>query len=235
MVRKMKMEDTRKYVAELVGTAALVFMGCGSAVIAGQRIGYLGISFAFGLTVLAMVYAIGNISGCHINPAITVAMLVTGKIKAKDAAAYIIAQCVGAIIGAGILLIVARGLPTYSIAASGLGQNGYGLKSPGGYSMLASFIAEVVLTALFLFVIFGSTSKNAPQGFAGISIGLTLVLIHIVGIPITGTSVNPARSLGPAVFVQGEALTQLWLFWAAPIIGAVIAALAWKFLFEQKS
>jgi aquaporin Z len=237
----MKMEDTRKYVAELVGTAALVFMGCGSAVIAGQRIGYLGISFAFGLTVLAMVYAIGNISGCHINPAITVAMLVTGKIKAKDAAAYIIAQCVGAILGAGILLLIARGLPSYSIAADGLGQNGYELQSPSallgypGYSMLASFIAEVVLTALFLFVIFGSTSKNAPQGFAGISIGLTLVLIHIVGIPITGTSVNPARSLGPAVFVQGEALTQLWLFWAAPIIGAVIAALAWKFLFEQKS
>jgi aquaporin Z len=231
----MEMNDMRKYVAELVGTAALVFMGCGSAVIAGQRIGYLGISFAFGLTVLAMVYAIGNISGCHINPAITVAMLVAGKIKSKDAVAYIIAQCVGAIIGAGILLIVARGLPSYSIATSGLGQNGYGSKSPAGYSMLASFIAEVVLTALFLFVIFGSTSKNAPQGFAGISIGLTLVLIHIVGIPITGTSVNPARSLGPAVFVQGEALTQLWLFWAAPIIGAVIAALAWKFLFEQKS
>ena len=231
----MGMNDMRKYVAELVGTAALVFMGCGSAVIAGQRIGYLGISFAFGLTVLAMVYAIGNISGCHINPAITVAMLVTGKIKSKDAVAYIIAQCVGAIIGAGILLIVARGLPTYSTAISGLGQNGYGSKSPGGYSMLASFIAEIVLTALFLFVIFGSTSKSAPQGFAGISIGLTLVLIHIVGIPITGTSVNPARSLGPAVFVQGEALTQLWLFWAAPIIGAIIAALAWKFLFEQKS
>ena len=231
----MKMEDTRKYVAELIGTAALVFVGCGSAVIAGQRIGYLGISFAFGLTVLAMVYAIGNISGCHINPAITVAMFVAGKIKSKDAVAYIIAQCVGAIIGAGILLIVARGLPTYSIAASGLGQNGYELKSPAGYSMLASFIAEVALTTLFLFVIFGSTSKNAPQGFAGISIGLTLVLIHIVGIPVTGTSVNPARSLGPAVFVQGEALTQLWLFWAAPIIGAVIAALAWKFLFEQKS
>ena len=228
------MNDIRKYVAELVGTAALVFIGCGSAVIAGQRIGYLGISFAFGLTVLAMVYAIGNISGCHINPAITIAMFVAGKIKARDAAAYIIAQCVGAIIGAGILLLIARGLSTYSIAVNGLGQNGYGLESPAGYSMLASFIAEVVLTALFLFVIFGSTSKDAPQGFAGISIGLTLVLIHIVGIPITGTSVNPARSLGPAVFVQGEALTQLWLFWVAPIIGAVIAALAWKYLFEQK-
>ncbi len=230
----MGMDDMRKYMAELVGTAALVFMGCGSAVIAGQRIGYLGISFAFGLTVLAMFYSIGGISGCHINPAITVAMLVTGKIKAKDALAYIIAQCVGAIIAAGVLLIIARGLPSYSIAVSGLGQNGYGAISPSGYSLLACFIAEVVLTALFLFVIFGSTSKSAPQGFAGISIGLSLVLIHLVGIPITGTSVNPARSLGPAVFVQGEALTQLWLFWVAPIIGAVIAALAWKFLFEQK-
>ena len=167
-------------------------------------------------------------------------MFIAGKTKAKDAVAYIIAQCIGAIIGAGILLIVARGLPTYSTAENGLGQNGYGLQSPSasagveGYSMLACFVAEVVLTALFLFVIFGSTSKNAPQGFAGISIGLTLVLIHIVGIPITGTSVNPARSLGPAVFMRGEALTQLWLFWAAPIIGAIVAALAWKYLFEQK-
>jgi aquaporin Z len=224
----------RKYVAELIGTAVLVLMGTGSAVIAGQRVGYLGISFAFGLAVLVMVYAIGNISGCHINPAITVSMLVAGKIKAKDAVAYIIAQCVGAVIASGILLIIARGLPTYSIAANGLGQNGYDAQSPAGYSLLSALIAEIVLTALFLFVIFGSTSKNAPQGFAGISIGLSLTLIHIVGIPITGTSVNPARSLGPAVFVQGAALTQLWLFWVAPIIGGIIAAIAWKYLFEPK-
>jgi aquaporin Z len=209
-------------------------MGTGSAVIAGQRVGYLGISFAFGLSVLVMVYAIGNISGCHINPAITVSMLVAGKIKAKDAVAYIIAQCVGAVIASGILLIVARGLPTYSIAVNGLGQNGYEAESPAGYSLLSCLIAEIVLTALFLFVIFGSTSKNAPQGFAGISIGLSLTLIHIVGIPITGTSVNPARSLGPAVFVQGAALTQLWLFWVAPIIGGIIAAVVWKYLFEPK-
>jgi len=231
---KMEMNDVRKYAAELIGTFALVLIGCGSAVIAGQQIGFLGISFAFGLTVLAMIYAIGNISGCHINPAITIAMLVAGKIKSRDAVVYIIVQSVGAIIAAGILLAIATGRAGYSLAANGLGQNGYGVQSPGGYSFVACFIAEVVLTALFLFVIFGSTSKNAPAGFAGISIGLSLVLIHLVGIPITGTSVNPARSLGPAVFVRGEALSQLWLFWVAPIIGGVLAALTWKYIFEQK-
>lgn len=229
---KMEMNDLRKYAAELIGTFALVLIGCGSAVIAGQYIGFLGISFAFGLTVLAMVYAIGNISGCHINPAITIAMLVAGKIKSRDAAVYIIVQSVGAIIAAGILLVIATGRAGYSLAVNGLGQNSYG--SLGGYSLVAGFIAEVVLTALFLFVIFGSTSKNAPAGFAGISIGLSLVLIHLVGIPITGTSVNPARSLGPAIFVRGEALSQLWLFWVAPILGGVLAALAWKYIFEQK-
>jgi len=231
---KMEMNDVRKYAAELIGTFALVLIGCGSAVIAGQQIGFLGISFAFGLTVLAMVYAIGNISGCHINPAITIAMLVAGKIKLRDAVIYIIVQCVGAIIASGVLWAIATGRTGYSLAVNGLGQNGYGSQSPGGYSLAACFIAEVVLTALFLFVIFGSTSKNAPAGFAGISIGLSLVLIHLVGIPITGTSVNPARSLGPAVFVLGEALSQLWLFWVAPIIGGVLAALAWKYIFEQK-
>jgi len=230
----MEMNSVRKYAAELIGTCALVLVGCGSAVIAGQYIGFLGISFAFGLTVLAMVYAIGNISGCHINPAITIAMFVAGKIKSRDTVAYIIVQCVGAIIAAGILLAIASGREGYSLAVNGLGQNGYGSGSPRGYSLVACFIAEVVLTALFLFVIFGSTSKNAPEGFAGISIGLSLVLIHLVGIPITGTSVNPARSLGPAIFVQGEALSQLWLFWVAPIIGAILAALVWKYLFEQK-
>lgn len=226
--------SVKKYAAELIGTFALVFVGCGSAVIAGQYIGFLGISFAFGLTVLAMVYAIGHISGCHINPAITVAMLVGGKIKAKDAVFYIVFQCVGAIIAAGLLFMIASGQAGYSLAADGLGQNGYGLQSPGGYSLIACFAAEVVLTALFLFVIFGSTSKNAPSGFAGISIGFSLVLIHIVGIPITGTSVNPARSLGPALFVGGEAISQLWLFWAAPIIGGIIAAVIWRFIFEKK-
>jgi aquaporin Z len=230
----MKGDDCKKYAAELIGTAALVLIGCGSAVIAGQHVGFLGIAFAFGLTVLVMVYAIGNISGCHINPAITVAMLVAGKIKGKDAIAYIIAQCIGAIIGAGILLAIAKGLPGYSLADNGLGQNGFGAQSPAGYAMWACFVAELVLTALFLFVIFGSTSEKAPKGFAGISIGFTLVLIHIVGIPITGTSVNPARSLGPAVFVGGDALPQLWLFWVAPLVGGILAAIIWKYAFAQK-
>jgi aquaporin Z len=224
----------KKYFAELIGTLALVLIGCGSAVIAGSYISVVGISFAFGLTVLAMVYAIGNISGCHINPAITIAMWVADKIKGKDAIFYVIAQCIGGIIGAGILWAIASGNTNFSLAASGLGQNGYGVHSPAGYSLVACFIAEVVLTALFLFVIFGSTHKDAPKGFAGLSIGFTLVLIHLVGIPITGTSVNPARSLGPAVFVGGAALSQLWLFIVAPIIGGVIAAIIWKYGFEER-
>jgi len=230
----MEIAASKKYLAELVGTFALVFIGCGSAVIAGEDIGFLGISLAFGLTVLAMVYAIGPISGCHINPAITIAMFVARKVNLKDALGYIGAQCVGAIIAAAILLAVANGLDAYSLDVNGLGQNGYGSESPAGYDWGSGFIAEMVLTALFLLVIFGSTSNKAPKGFAGLAIGLSLVLIHLVGIPITGTSVNPARSLGPAVFVGGEALTQLWLFWVAPIIGGVMAAIGWKYLFEQK-
>ena len=230
----MKGDDCKKYAAELIGTAALVLIGCGSAAIAGQYIGYAGIAFAFGLTVLVMVYAVGNISGCHINPAITVAMLVAGKIKGKDAILYIVSQCIGAIIGAGILLAIAKGLPGYATAVNGLGQNGYGDQSPAGYAMWACFVAELVLTALFLFVIFGSLSEKAPKGFAGISIGFTLVLIHLVAIPITGTSVNPARSLGPAVFVGGDALPQLWLFWVAPLVGGILAAIIWKYAFAQK-
>ena len=224
----------KKYLAELVGTFALVLVGCGSAVIAGQQIGFLGISFAFGLTVLAMVYAIGSISGCHINPAISVAMLVAGKMKWKDTLLYVVFQCIGAIIAAGILLLIAKGLSGYSVAANGLGQNGYGANSPSGYSLLSCFCAELVLTALFLFVIFGSTSKDAPKGFAGVAIGLSLVLIHLVGIPITGTSVNPARSLGPAVFAGSAAISQLWLFWIAPILGGILAAIIWKYGFERE-
>jgi aquaporin Z len=223
----------KKYIAELIGTFALVLVGCGSAVIAGQHIGFLGIAFAFGLTVLAMVYAIGSISGCHINPAISDAMLTAGKMHWKDTIFYIIAQCIGAIIAAGIILAIAKGQPGYSLAANGLGQNGFGAHSPDGYSLAACFLAEVVLTALFLFVIFGSISKEAPKGFAGLSIGLSLVLIHLVGIPITGTSVNPARSLGPALFVGGAALSQLWLFWVAPLVGGIIAAILWKYVFEK--
>ncbi|PIP09100.1 MAG: aquaporin Z [Syntrophobacteraceae bacterium CG23_combo_of_CG06-09_8_20_14_all_50_8] len=228
------MKDSKKYLAELLGTFALVFIGCGSAVIAGKQIGFLGISFAFGLTVLAMVYAIGSISGCHINPAITISMFVGGKINLKDAAGYIISQCVGAVLASSILLVIASGLSGYSLLANGLGQNGYGIHSPMGYSLSACFWAEVVLTAIFLFVIFGSTSKDAPKGFAGISIGLSLVLIHLLGIPITGTSVNPARSLGPALLVGGDALGQLWLFWVAPIIGGIISALIWRYMLEPE-
>jgi aquaporin Z len=225
----------KKYTAELIGTFALVLIGCGSAVIAGSHITFMGISFAFGLVVLAMVYAIGSISGCHINPAITIAMLVARKINGKDAVVYIIAQCIGAIIAGAVLLAIASGLPGYSVAVNGLGQNGYGVHSPGQYDMLSGFIAEVVLTFIFLFVIFGATHRDAPKGFAGIAIGLTLVFIHLVGIPITGTSVNPARSLGPAIFAGPEALGQLWLFIVAPIIGGILAAIIWKSVFEGKT
>jgi aquaporin Z len=229
----VKNEDIKKYLAELIGTLVLVLIGCGSAAIAGSFIGFTGISFAFGLAVLAMVYAIGKISGCHINPAISIAMLVAGKMKGKDTIFYIIAQCIGAVIGAGILLAILTGNPDFKLAENGLGQNGYGSQSPAGFPLLSCLIAEIVLTAIFLLVIFGSTSKKAPEGFAGISIGFSLVFIHLVGIPITGTSVNPARSLGPAVFVGGEALGQLWLFWIAPIIGGIIAALIWKYAFDK--
>jgi aquaporin Z len=224
----------KKYFAELIGTAALVLIGCGSAVIAGPHISYTGIAFAFGLTVLALVYAIGPISGCHINPAITVAMWVAKKINGKDAISYILFQLIGGILGAGILWLIARGFPGYSLANVGLGQNGYAQHSPGGFNLLSCFIAEVVFTALFLFVIFGATHKDAPKGFAGIAIGFTLVLIHLVGIPIDGTSVNPARSLGPAIIARGDAIIQVWVFIVAPIIGAVIAALVWKYCFEGK-
>jgi aquaporin Z len=226
----------KKYAAELIGTMVLVLMGCGSAVIAGKNFaglggnGNVGIALAFGLAVLVMVYAIGGISGCHINPAISISMLAAGKLSVKDTAGYVIFQCIGAVIGAGLLYWIAIGNPTYSLVNNGLGQNGYGIASPAGYSMTAAFIAEVVLTFIFLLVIFGATSEKAPKGFAGIAIGLSLTLIHLVGIPITGTSVNPARSLGPAIIVGGTALGQLWLFWVAPIIGGLLAAAVWKIL-----
>jgi aquaporin Z len=227
--------DSRKYAAELIGTFVLVFMGCGSVTFAGKYIGFVGIAFAFGLSVLAMVYAIGGISGCHINPAISISMFASVKLKAKDTAAYVVVQCVGAVLAAALIYAIALGNPGYSLAANGLGQNGYGASSPGGFSMVSAFIAEVVLTFIFLLVIYGSTSERAPKGFAGISIGLSLVLIHLVGIPITGTSVNPARSLGPALIVGGSALGQLWLFWVAPIIGGLIASVVWRFFAETRS
>jgi aquaporin Z len=228
------MSDSKKrYVAEYLGTFVLVFMGCGSAVLAGKYIGFVGISFAFGLSVLAMVYAIGSISGCHINPAISISMLAAGKMKLKDTLAYVAAQCLGAITAAILLYTVATGSPGYSLAINGLGQNGYDTASPAGFSILSGFITEFVLTFIFLLVVYGSTSKRAPEGFAGLSIGLSLVLIHLVGIPITGTSVNPARSLGPALIVGGAALSQLWLFWAAPIAGGLAAAGVWR-IFEER-
>ena len=226
----------KKYVSELIGTFVLVLLGCGCAVLAGKDFGGLagtgtvGISFAFGLAVLALAYAIGGISGCHINPAVSVSMLAAGKISARDAIAYIVAQCVGAIIGAATLYGIATGNASYSLVVNGLGQNGFDTASPAGYSMASAFIAEVVLTFIFLLVIFGSTSEKAPKGFAGISIGLSLVLIHLVGIPVTGTSVNPARSLGPAIIVGGTALNQLWLFWLAPVIGGLLATVVYKIL-----
>jgi aquaporin Z len=228
------MSDSKKrYVAEYLGTFVLVFIGCGSAVLAGKYIGFVGISFAFGLSVLAMVYAIGSISGCHINPAISISMLAAGKMKLKDTLAYVAAQCLGATSAAALLYVVATGSPGYSLVVNGLGQNGYDTASPAGFSILSGFITEFVLTFIFLLVVYGSTSKRAPEGFAGLSIGLSLVLIHLVGIPITGTSVNPARSLGPALIVGGAALSQLWLFWAAPIAGGLAAAGVWR-IFEER-
>jgi aquaporin Z len=227
------MNEMKKYVAELLGTFVLVFIGTGSAVVAGKNIGYLGIALAFGLSVLVMVYAIGRISGCHINPAITIAMLLNGKIPSRDAVIYIIVQCIGAILASALLLAIMTGLPGYEVAPGNLGANGYGADYLGGYSLGSAFIAEVVMTFIFLMVIFGATSSNAPAGFAGIAIGLALAMIHMVCIPITGTSVNPARSIGPAVVAGGSALAQLWLFLVAPVIGAVIAAVVWKYLFED--
>ncbi len=223
----------------MLGTFVLVFIGTGTVVFAatwffqGTFIGNSGIAFAFGLAVLMMVYTIGTISGCHINPAVTIAMFVAGKMGVKDTVLYIIMQCIGAVIASAMVWAIASGMPDFDISVNGLGQNGYGDQSPGGFTLAACFVAEVVLTMLFLLVIFGSTSKKAPSGFAGIAIGFSLIAIHLVGIPITGTSVNPARSLGPAVMVGGVALDQLWLFWVAPIIGCIIAALIWRFVLEE--
>ncbi|GAA0527566.1 aquaporin Z [Chitinophaga japonensis] len=227
----MKVTLSQKFIAELFGTFVLVLMGCGSAVLAGTHVGFLGIAFAFGLSVLAMAYAIGHISGCHINPAITISMLATGKISGKETVVYIIAQIIGAIAGAGILYLIAQGKGDYSLAANGLGQNGVGEGSPDKYALGSGMIAEIVFTAIFLLVIHGSTSKNAGTGsFAGIAIGLSLTLIHIVGIPVTGVSVNPARSIGPALFVGGEALSSLWVFIVGPIVGGLIGGGIWKLM-----
>lgn len=219
----------KKYFAELVGTFVLVFGGVGSAVLAGTHIGYMGVAFAFGLSLLAMVYTIGPISGCHINPAVTFGVFLTRKINGKDAAMYVIAQILGAVLAAGLILSIARGIPGgYYASVGGLGANGYGMHSPGLYNLQAAFLAEVILTAFLVLTVLGSTDIKAPVGFAGVAIGLVLTLIHLVGIPITNTSVNPARSIGPAVFVGGWAIQQLWLFIVAPLIGAAVAAVIYQ-------
>ncbi len=228
----------KKLVAEVLGTFWLVFGGCGSAVLAAAfggtdsnlGIGLVGVSIAFGLTVLTMAFAIGHISGCHLNPAVTIGLVAGGRHEAKEAVPYIIAQTVGAAAAAGTLYVIATGKAGAEIG--GFAANGFGEHSPGGYSMMAALVAEVVLTAFFLLIIMGSTDKRAPAGFAPIAIGLALTLIHLIGIPVTNLSVNPARSTGPALFVGGWALSQLWLFWVAPIIGGAIGGIAYKSLFE---
>ncbi len=217
-----------KLVAEFLGTAVLVLFGCGSAVLAGDAVGQLGIAFAFGLAIVAMAYGIGMVSGCHVNPAVSVGAFVAGRMTTSDLIGYIIAQCLGAIAGAAILLVIASGHAGYDIAHNGLGQNGWGPGYLGEYSLQAAFVWEVVATFIFLVVILGVTQKSAPSTLAGLAIGLTLAVIHIVGIKVTGVSVNPARSLGPALLVGGHALSQLWLFFVAPTIGAVLAGLCFR-------
>src|SRR5437868_15323255 len=218
-----------RYVAELVGTFVLVFASCGSAVLAAENIGFLAVSLAFGLSLLAMVYAIGPISGCHINPAVTVGILITKKMDAKYAVGYIVAQIVGAIAASALLLLIVKGAPGgYDPSVSGFAANGYGEHSPGHYSLLSAFVAEIVLTFFLVFTVLGATDIKAPVGFAGIAIGFVLTLIHLVGIPVTNTSVNPPRSIGPAILVGGWAMTQLWLFIVAPFIGAALAAMLYR-------
>jgi len=221
---------SRRVGAEFIGTFWLVFGGCGSAVLAASfpevGIGLLGVALAFGLTVLTMAYAIGHISGCHLNPAVSFGLWAGKRFPAKDLLPYIIAQVAGGIVAAGLLYLIATGKAGFDIS-SGLASNGYGEHSPGGYSLAAALVAELVLTFMFLFIILGATDERAPKGLAPIAIGLALTLIHLISIPITNTSVNPARSTGPAVFVGGWALSQLWLFWVAPIVGAILAGLVY--------
>ncbi|MEP6612535.1 MAG: aquaporin Z [Mucilaginibacter sp.] len=238
----METKSSTKYVAELIGTFCLVLFGCGAAVIAGASdpgippsgIGLLGISLAFGVSVVVMAYTIGPISGCHINPAISISMLAAGKLSVKDCVGYVISQCIGAICASGVLYLLLSGKPGFSLGEYALGANGWGESYLGKYSTQSAFIAEAVFTFLFLIVIYGTTAKRANPAMAGLAIGLSLVLIHLVIIPITGTSVNPARSLGPAIFAGGKALNQLWLFIVAPILGGLVAAGFWKGVMEQK-
>lgn len=238
---------TARLTAEFLGTAVLVFGGCGSAIFSAQvlagsdgnvvnmGIGFLGVALAFGLTVLAMVYAVGHISGGHFNPAVTLGAAIAGRVEWKAVPAYMITQIVGASVAALGLFAIASGRDGFDAVATGFASNGFGDRSPNGYNMLSALLAEIILTAIFLYVILGATDKRAPKGFAGISIGLTLTLIHLVSIPITNTSVNPARSIGVAWFAGPEALGQVWLFIVAPLIGAAIAGLSYQSLFGEKS
>jgi aquaporin Z len=226
----------KRAAAEFFGTFWLVFGGCGAAVLAAGvpnvGIGYAGVALAFGLTVLTMAFAIGHVSGCHLNPAVTIGLVAGRRFAASEALHYIVAQVLGAIAGAGVLFFIASSAPNFDVHA-GFASNGYGANSPGGYSLAAAFVAEVVLTAFFLMVIMGSTDARAPKGFAPISIGLCLTLIHLVGIPIDNLSVNPARSTGPAIFCGGWALQELWLFWVAPPIGGAIGGAIYRALFSE--
>jgi aquaporin Z len=228
----------KKYGAEFFGTFWLVLGGCGSAVLAaafpGLGIGFAGVALAFGLTVLTMAFAIGHISGCHLNPAVSIGLWAGGRFPAKDLAPYIVAQVLGGIAAGGVLLAVASGRSGFDVAA-GFASNGYGAHSPGGYSLLAALVCEIVMTAMFLIVILGATDKRAPQGLAPVAIGLCLTLIHLVSIPVTNTSVNPARSTGVAVFVGGWAIAQLWLFWVAPIAGGVLGAMVYRWIGGTKN
>jgi aquaporin Z len=227
---------SKRVAAEFFGTFWLVFGGCGSAVLAAAfpnlGIGFVGVALAFGLTVLTMAFAIGHISGCHLNPAVSVGLAVGRRFPFSELLPYIVAQVVGAIAASGVLYVIASGKPDF--VPGGFASNGYGVHSPGGYSLVACFVAETVLTLFFLLIILGSTDIRAPKGFAPIAIGLGLTLIHLISIPVTNTSVNPARSTGPAIVAQGWALSQLWLFWVAPIFGAILAGLIYQSLFAEK-
>ncbi len=227
----------RKYTAELIGTFVLVLGGCGSAVLAASfpnlGIGFVGVALAFGLTLLTMAFAIGHISGCHINPAVSIGLWAGGRFPAKELLPYIISQLIGAIAAGGVLFIIASGKTGFDVSA-GFASNGYGVHSPGGYNLISAFVTEVVMTFIFLFIIMGSTDKRAPQGFAPIAIGLGLTLIHLISIPITNTSVNPARSTGVAIYAGGWALLQLWLFWLAPIIGGILGGVTYRYLSKEE-
>jgi aquaporin Z len=218
----------KKYLAEFLGTFTLVLFGCGTAVVAGDKVGFLGIAFAFGFALIAMAYGIGPISGCHINPAVSLGVFVAGRMSAKDLVGYIISQCIGAIVASAVLLKIVSGLSGYDIAVNGLGQNGWGTGYLGQYPLMSAVTFEFVATLLFVIVILGSTQSSAPAQFAGLAIGITLVVIHIFGINITGVSVNPARSLGPALLVGGKAMSQLWLFLVVPSIAGILAGLLFR-------